>query len=702
MLWPSHRNATPVLLRDGAEIIIIGGGPAGSFFAICLLKKAEQQGKKLSVSIIEKKPEPNLYEAEPEAYCKEGCNYCAGGISPRLMDILEKEGLPLPEAICQGKVKSLTIQGHWKNIELEVPQGKKMTCVFRGSRPKMRPHRYSNFDGYLLQRAAQWGADVVTGEVFEVKLSSRGLPRVTYGRILEGRPQAADREADFVAVAGGVNQEAGINLETSSFGRSLSQLIPGFVPPGVRKTLIFELEGNEQFLRTVQGEIHFVEYGSDRLRIEMSSIMPKGRFVTVVLIGPSIDRCGPAEHLEIISRYLELPHIRKLLPSEARLRTVCVCSPNMTVGAARSPYADRVAVIGDLAVSRLYKDGIFSAYLTASGLANSILNGGIDRLSLRKSYWPVIHNLRRDNRFGAFVFVLNRVAFGRPVLSRVLYQAVISERKKKDKERRRLADILWKIASGDDSYRRIFGLMFRPASVLAIFTGGVLVTLRNYLTELLFGLRWDGFGRYPTAVPKELFRDKRRELIHRLHLPGLGRSLEYERMYCIKIRGDRKSIVDQLGKLGDGDRRYFRPRILRVNRVKGGSNETGSVIDYKMPLGFLSFSIVLERIVDEEYVLYRVQDGFAQGGVLVFKVDGTAEGTSLLTIYVSFDFVRGNSLPEKLFWRGFRFLFPGFVHDVLWNHSLCELRDIVESNRRIPVSGPPRQHPQLSSAGENF
>lgn len=691
-----RRKAIPpaARLRDGAEVLVVGGGPAGSFFALRLLKIARQQGRDLSVSIIDRSPEARLQVAEPATYCREGCNYCAGGLSPRLMEVLQNEGLDLPEAIRQAEVRTLTIQGHWKNIELEIPQGRRMICVFRGSRPMMRPHRYLNLDGYLLQQAARRGADVVTGEVAEIKRSPLGFPRVLFNRVQDERLQVEEREADFVVVAGGVNRWSGTDPERGSFGRSLSQVIPGFVPPGVRRTLIFELEDRGEFLRTIQGEVHFVEYGSDQLRIEMSSIMPKGRFITVVLIGPSIDRASPDQYGEIIGQYLDLPQIRKLLPLEARLKVVCVCSPNMTVGAARRSFADRVAVIGDLAVSRLYKDGIYSAYLTGSGLADSILSSGADERSLRKCYRPIVNTLRNDNRYGRFVFLMNRLAFSRPVLSRILYQAVISERKKKDKDKRRLTEILWKTASGDDSYRKVLGMMLRPASVLTIFAGGVLVTLRNYLTERLFGLKWDGFGRYPTAVPKEQFQDTRRELARSLDLAGLGQPLEFERMYSIRIKGDRKGILAQLGKFGDADRRYFRPRILRVRRVQGGANEMGSVISYEMPIRLLSFSIVLERIVEESHVLYRVQNGFAQGGVLVFKIDGKTEGALLLTIYVAFNFVRGSSFAVRLAWRVFRLFFPGFVHDVLWNHSLCELRDIVESLDREAALPLPRDRAQ--------
>ena len=29
-------------------------------------------------------------------------------------------------------------------------------------------------------------------------------------------------------------------------------------------------------------------------------------------------------------------------------------------------------------------------------------------------------------------------------------------------------------------------------------------------------------------------------------------------------------------------------------------------------------------------------------------------------------------------WRSARFLFPEFVHDVVWNHALCTLKEDVE------------------------
>jgi hypothetical protein len=71
-------------------------------------------------------------------------------------------------------------------------------------------------------------------------------------------------------------------------------------------------------------------------------------------------------------------------------------------------------------------------------------------------------------------------------------------------------------------------------------------------------------------------------------------------------------------------------------------------------------------------------DGFARGGVLLFDVEESEREDCLLSIYVAFNFPAGGNWVRKLFWRSFSFLFPAYVHDVLWNHSLCQLKEIIE------------------------
>ena len=135
-------------------------------------------------------------------------------------------------------------------------------------------------------------------------------------------------------------------------------------------------------LRPLDGEVHFAQHGSKEIDIEMSSLLPKGKWITVVLLGKAIDRSDPSQSLDLVQRFVELPHIRLLLPPKAELKAGCCCHPNMTVGAAKNFFADRVALVGDMAVSRLYKDGLYSAYVTASALADCIIDHGVDQASL--------------------------------------------------------------------------------------------------------------------------------------------------------------------------------------------------------------------------------------------------------------------------------------------------------------------------------
>jgi len=691
-------------LKDKDTIVVVGGGPAGAFFAIHFLRLAKLRGLDADLVIIEKKGETGPGDSLPHFSCREGCNYCAGGLSPKLAEALEQEGLFLPEDIIAGTIRSLTIHGHWKNIELRVPEDKKMYAVFRGSRPKGRANQDRNFDFFLLEKAREAGARVIFGDVYDLRYSEAGKPIVLYhptksggqgwsAQVAQGDSEAgrtrfresgeeAERtiEASFLVLAGGVNQFLGRPTEKNPFWDVVRKAVPGYSPPEVRRALICEVEIQEDLEAFLEGEIYFVQYGSKTLKIEMSSLIPKGRYITAALLGRSVDASRSNDNLALIKEYLELPQVKRILPRGAETRPVCMCAPNMTVGAAAQVVGERAAVVGDMAWARLYKDGIYSAYLTATALARAVMDVGTDSQSLRTAYGPIIKDLKRDNGFGRVLFALNRLVFSNPTLSRILYQAVLTERKTKPEGTRRLANILWKMASGDDTYRAGLGAMFHPLAVWSVFAGGLLLTMRNFLAEQFFGLRWHRLGRHPTGLYKEDKEEKREKLL-KIGRPGFGPGgSAFESMYSITIKSEPNKIFRYLGTFGDGDRKYFRPRWLRVERVSGRPNEPGCLIRYKTPFRFLDFQVVLERQVEEKYLAYRVRDGFAEGGILIFDIEKMKPGVQLLSIYVAFDFARGKRWTEKIFWFFFRYFFPGFVHDVLWNHSLCQLKDIIEKD----------------------
>jgi flavin-dependent dehydrogenase len=666
-------------LADGATVVVVGGGPAGSFFAIRALRRARSQGRRLDLIILEKNREVCFYQPLVACGSWEGCNYCAGGISPRLTDVLKQDDLVLPDDVVEGKATEITLHGDWKSIQLPIPEGREMLSVFRGSRPRQRPDRYSNLDSYLLSTAVEEGAKVITAEARGIRYAADGKPLIVYRAATDDEGVEQTIEADFVVIAAGVNRSPGMDVASDDLYRGLAEVLPGFRPPQVRRALITEMQADEELLAYMGGEVHFAQYGSKDLQIEMSSLMPKGGWITIVMIGKSVDRAEFTEYRKLAERFLQLPHMQRLFPGDAHVTPVCLCHPNMTVGAARNGYWDGIAVTGDTAVSRLYKDGLYSAHATGSALADCILDIGIDRGSLKAGYWSTVRSFDLDNRFGAVVFWVNRTIFSRPVLSRYVYQAVLTERKTKPKDKRRLANVLWRIASGDDSYRRIFVAMLHPASLWLIVVGGVLATLRNQATERFFGLDWSGFGRYPTGVPKEDVAEKRHQIVEVLGIEPFARPPHVERMYSIRIKADEAAILYQLGRFGESDREYLNLRLIRVHRVAGNPNEVGCVIRYDIPFLRMSFNLQLEQVVAPHYLLYRVIDGFAKDGILAFDIDRRTVGGSVLTIYVAFSFPKGGNPVTSLGWRIFGFLFPEFLHDVVWNHSLCRLKNLAEA-----------------------
>ncbi len=666
-----------IRLEAGATVAVIGGGPAGAFFAIHLLRKARDLRIDLKVVIFERRRASSLLVAPGLAEEWKGCNYCAGGISPRLQEVLAALELELPEAIIQSHIRSITIQGYWKNIELEAPPGREILSVFRGSRPDKRLQSSGNFDSFLLDQALKAGAGLVAGEVLDVGRNASGKPLLHY----RASHVSLQLEADLAVFAAGVNEEAGLPASRSRMLQSLQRLIPKFAPPRIRQALIFELEARPALPPGLMNTLNFVEYGSKALPLEMCSLIPKRGFLTVVLVGESVDQAtSHGETQQVMRQFLELPHIRDLVSSQIHFSSACVCRPNMVIGSAEHPFADRVAAVGDLVTTRLYKDGILSAHQTAQALADTVLARGIDAASLQAGYAPTLRRFKRDNRFAALVFLLHRLFFGSSILSRVLYQAVISERKTTPGNRRRLEKILWRIASGDDDYRDVFGSMVHPATVASILAG-VLTTLRNYLTELLFGLRWEGFGRFTTGVAIERLEEKRRQFARLIFSASvaLPEKLEFERMYTIKIGAPREAVLEQLGRFGEPGRGYLKPRWVKIQRVAGLPNAPGCAIRYEVIHPRFHFTLVLEQLVGGHLAVYRVQDGFAQGGVLIFEIEELAGQWSALSIYVAFDFIRGQSTLTRPVWSLFRWLFPSFVHDVLWNHSLCQFKHIVET-----------------------
>jgi hypothetical protein len=453
---------------------------------------------------------------------------------------------------------------------------------------------------------------------------------------------------------------------------------PSFEPGRSRRTLIFELDVGAEYLeRNMHREVYFIEYGSKNLDLEHIAMVPKGRFLTVAMMGGCIDNATlPGDSQRIVHDFLALPQIDRILPGISGAPVVCTCFPRMTVTTARSPFGERYAIIGDAVGSRLNKDGLFSAHVTASRLAHSILHEGIDKEALARGYGKTVKWLAADNRYGRLVFGASRVAFMKPLISRITYQSYATEYKVRDEADRPVSRVLWKIASGTADYGEVLREMCSYRVLRSVLVGA-LVTLRNVTVEALLGLKWGEYGRYPTVVLKE----KRQGLKQSLE-SSLGTQLEespdFERMYVIKIRGSGEEILQELAQFGQPGAKFLSLRFLAVRRIQGVPNQVGSVIQYRAPLVRLGTELRLTRRIGFETLVYEVDERFADNGRLIFNIAPTRDGNLKLAIYAAFDYKRGKSLAARMLWRSARLLFPAFVHDVVWNHALCTIKEQVE------------------------
>jgi flavin-dependent dehydrogenase len=668
-----HRTSSQLRsLQNNDCVAIVGGGPAGSFFAIHLLREAKRLARKVEVVIVEKRSPADL--SSDDFHCR-GCNFCAGLISPRLHKILYEEGLVVPDEIIQGRIDYIWIQGQWKNFRLRVPKDMQMYSVFRGSLPGRRIGRPTGFDGFLLGEAVKEGARILNGEVQAIAYAASGMPSLTVRTQSEEKVSLV---ASFVTIATGVNAHCGLDYRDDALITSVKRLNPAFVPGRSRRTFIFELDVGEDYLRrNLHREIYFIEYGSKRLSLEHTALIPKGRFLTVAMIGKCIDDAVlPRDGQQIIHDFLTLPQIDRILPGIQATPIACACIPSMTVTTAKSPFGDRFAIIGDAVGSRLNKDGLFSAHATASRLAQTMLHDGIDKQALARGYGKAINWLVADNRFGRMVFGMSRVAFTQPVVSRIMYQAFATECKVRDERSRPLSVSLWKIASGTADYREVLGQMCGYGVLRSILVGAA-VTLRNVAFEVLFGLKWGEYGRYPTVVLKEKREVLKGDLASSLGME-LGKSPDFERMYVIKIRCSEEEIMEELAKFGQPKAKFVNLRFVNVRQIQGVPNQVGSVIRYRIPFVGLGAEMQLTKRVGFETLLYQVDERLVNHGKLVFNVAPTKDGNRRLSIYTAFNYKRGKGFAGWVLWQGVRLLFPGFVHDVVWNHALCTIKEEVE------------------------
>ncbi len=431
-------------LRDGSRIAVVGGGPAGSFFTYFLLKMAQAIDLDIEVDIFE----PRSFK-----YCgPAGCNHCGGIVSESLVQTLAAEGIVLPRSVVQRGVESYVVHMDVGDVAIESPvHERRIAALYRGNGPREGCDvELESFDNYLQEMVKGLGANIVPQLITGVE-NHDDRPFLKYG---DGKGE----RYDLVAMAAGVNSNL-INM--------LGELPGDYEPPKTTRGYICEFRSTKEEIMRILGRAVHV-FLLDIPRFEFAAIIPKGQFVTVVMVGEDLDQ-------ELVHTFLNDPVVRRTFPTGAT-PCVCSCSPLINLGARKRPYGDRVVMIGDSGITRLYKDGIGAAFRTGKAAATSAIFHGVSAKDFEKHYWPTCRNIVNDNRVGKVMFATNAIMKNSRITRKAMLRMAQKEQQK-DQARPHMSTLLWNMFTGSAPYVEMFRGTLHPGFIynLMLSLGAALV-----------------------------------------------------------------------------------------------------------------------------------------------------------------------------------------------------------------------------------
>ena len=440
-------------LENGSKIAIIGGGPAGSFFAHFALQFARKAGMELSVSIFDGK---DFIQSGPR-----GCNMCAGVISETLVDRLAEQDILIPERHTQRRIEGYYLHTRSRWIQLIHPwEQKRIITVFRGNGPRFWDQDENvSFDDFLLEHVRSAGAEWMAEPVKNLHLpsDSRGKAQVIYGSEENGRTF----EADLVVGAFGLN---------TSMIEKIRRMDFGYQPPRILRTGQMEIWLGADLIREGLGNYIHIFMPEELDWLSFGSLIPKREHVTISVVGKR-DITG-----QDILTFLRIPSVRRMFPPgwEAQDRT-CRCFPKIPLTPAKHPFTDRFVIIGDASFCRYYKNGIESAFVTAHLASEAAFERNLSGSSFRRGYFrEAKKRIISDNRYGRTLFKVYDMVSRSELLAEAHFQVLISSR------RLRVAwffrSILWDMFTGNVPYRDIFRRALNPFVQIA-FVRSVIKTL---------------------------------------------------------------------------------------------------------------------------------------------------------------------------------------------------------------------------------
>lgn len=427
-------------IETGSKVAIIGGGPAGSFFALYLRYYAEQRGVRPEITIYQQRNFDDLGS--------KGCKGCAGILSPSLLRNLSELGLSVPEEIVQSKIEHYAVHSPYVLISMTKPErGAEIISIYRGGGPRLS--HYENlisFDGWLLREAQRQGVKVENQRVSRVYLEQEAGLEVAGKKL----------KYDLVVLASGVNV------------KPVPILGLKYVPP---KTQI--MAQDELYVGTAEVESRLGNMAHVFLiphsGLIFGSLVPKGPFINVSVLSSS-------KHLVSVADFLSHDIVRRVVPDHYEF--ACGCRPRTAVGSAYNYYADRFVAVGEAAVSRLYKDGIGSSLLTARQAVRTVVYHGLSRQDFERYYQPFCRTIDRDNWWGRLLFSMNDRAKDSRIFLSAQHRLVGDEQNNMTGPQP-FTKAAWGMFTGSYSYRSIARMIVGPVSLAKLLEAFFRESLRS-------------------------------------------------------------------------------------------------------------------------------------------------------------------------------------------------------------------------------
>ena len=427
-------------LKNNSKIAIIGGGPAGSFFANDAIREAKSLGINIHITILNSK---DFNQRGPN-----GCNMSAAVIASTLHAKLTRDGIILPEHIIRQKIKGYYFHTEEYGIELYKPdQTNKSTimAVYRGNGPLFSTHTESHsFDDFLLKHVIKQGVTVISEPVLDLNISSDpDTPAtVVYGK----GGQRNKIEVDLVVGAFGINSNLANKIENLNFG---------YIAPKTVRTCQMEIPLDPAFIKSsFKDNIQVFALGIEPFRF--ASMVPKDNYVTVSLVG-SRDLTSN----DLID-FLNHPVVRKNLPNNWEMPDkFCMCLPKIVLSHAINPFSNRLVLVGDASISRIFKNGLESAYITSQLAVRTAFEYGISSEDFARHYYkPARKLLAMDNKLGTVILAISDFVTRQNWLVKARLSYV--EDKRGSWIANHLNALLWNMVTGDAPYHKILIQAINP------------------------------------------------------------------------------------------------------------------------------------------------------------------------------------------------------------------------------------------------